>query len=69
MTALVAASLSTKEFGPAPTMISGLALTDQSYWRQTSSLGRVIGGVKDVKRLQAGLGHALLPKIEALKDG
>ena len=67
MTALVAASLSTKEFGPAPTMISGLALTDQSYWWQTSSLGRVIGGVKDVKEASGWLGPCPASENRSLK--
>jgi hypothetical protein len=54
--ALVFASQSTRSLWLAPSPSFGLALEDRSYWRQSSVMGRVLAGLKDVKAISGWLG-------------
>jgi hypothetical protein len=62
MTALVLATPSTKSMGPAYHTECGLVLPDQSYWRSTTALGKVLGGLVDVKAISGWIGPCMRPE-------
>jgi hypothetical protein len=62
MLALVIASEKHSQLGLAPALSFGLVLEDRSYWRQSSVLGRVLAGLKDVKAVSGWIGPCPSPK-------
>lgn len=61
MLALVIASEKHSQLGLAPALSFGLVLEDRSYWRQSSVLGRVLAGLKDVKAVSGWIGPCPTP--------
>lgn len=61
MTALVLATPSTKSMGPAHHTECGLVLPDQSYWRSTTALGKVLGGLVGVNAITGWIGPCVCP--------
>ena len=62
MAALVHASPSVRELNGAPFYENGLAVYGRSYWPKRTVLGRVLGGVSDVKSVCGWIGPLPAPR-------
>ncbi|KAJ5151341.1 uncharacterized protein N7482_010593 [Penicillium canariense] len=72
MAALVAATPSLQHLGAAQYYTSGLVLSDRSYWRSKTVLGRVLGGMKGVRAANGWVGPCPAPvdvRGKGLKEG
>jgi hypothetical protein len=62
MCALVDASLTTRNLGPAPYYDNGIVVSTKSYWPKRTVLGRVLGGVRHVKSVCGWVGPLPAPR-------
>ncbi|EER22999.1 hypothetical protein D8B26_004292 [Coccidioides posadasii str. Silveira] len=61
MSCLVHSSATIKSFSSAPYWDNGIIVKDKSYWPRRTVLGRVLGGLKDVKSVCGWIGPAPAP--------
>jgi hypothetical protein len=66
MTALVLATPNLREHGAAQCSQCGLVVSRRSYWRNTTVLGKVLGGIKGVKAAAGWIGPCPPPDDETI---
>ena len=66
MTALVLATPNLRELGAAHCSHCGLVVSGRSYWRNTTVLGKVLGGIKGVKAAAGWIGPCPPPDDETI---